>query len=91
MHHSIKGFQICSILRPRGAIARTSESIRPRVKKRDPGRAPLRGSSVEIVYPPQYLHTTMTKRSAEHAVTGQEDSLEITRDESASGGVFQEA
>jgi hypothetical protein len=33
----------------------------------------------------------VTKRSAEHPMAGQENGLEITRDESASGWVFKQA
>jgi hypothetical protein len=55
------------------------------VKERDSSGAPLRGGSLEVVYPPQHLDALMSKRSAKHSMSRQEDSLEIAGDERASG------
>ena len=77
-------------LLPGGTIPCCAKPVRPRVEERDSGGAPLRGGSLEVLHPPEHLHASMAKRSTEHAVPWEENSLEIARDKFASGWVFQE-
>jgi hypothetical protein len=64
--------------------------VRPRMEKRDSGAAPLRRRTFKVFHAPENLHASMTKRSAEHPVSRQENGLEIAREERASGWIFQE-
>jgi hypothetical protein len=84
------GWRIEIHLLPGGAIAEPCQAVRPRVEKRDSGSAPVHGGGIEVLHAPQHLYSPMTKRSAEHAVAGQENSLEIARDESASRCLLRE-
>ncbi len=68
-----------------GAVAVTREAVRPRMEEWDPGGAPLRGHSLEIFYASEDLRAPVAKRGPDHPVAGQEDSLEIARDDGVSG------
>src|SRR4029077_19258163 len=72
---------------PQNAIARLSKPVRPRIQKRDSRAAPPCRGSFEVFHAPENLHAPMTKRSAEHAVSRQENGLEIARNEHASGWI----
>jgi hypothetical protein len=61
------------------------------VEERDSGSPPARSGAIEVLHAPEHLHAPVTKRSAEHPMAGQENGLDITRDESASGWVFEQA
>jgi hypothetical protein len=69
---------------PRRAVARLRKAVRPGVEERDPGGASLRGGGFEVLHAPQNFHAPVAKRGAEHPAAGQEDRLEIARDEGAS-------
>ena len=60
------------------------------MEKRDSGAAPLCRGSFEVFYASEHLHAPMTKRSAEHSVSREENGFEIARTERARGWVFQE-
>ena len=68
-----------------------SKPVRPRVEERDSRGAPVRRGTVEILHAPKDLYASMTKRSAEHPVAGQENGLEIARDKRMGGWVIQQA
>src|SRR5262245_31248364 len=77
-------------LTPGSAIARTGETVRPGVQKRDPSGAALRCGGLEVVHAPQKLDTTVPQRRTEHPTTWQEDRLELAPDQGAGGWVVQE-
>jgi hypothetical protein len=60
------------------------------MEKRDSGAASPCRRSFEVFHAPENLHAPMTKRSAEHSVSRQENGFEIACQERASGWVFQE-
>ena len=59
------------------------------MKERDSSGTALRRGAIKVLHPPEDLYASMTKRRAEHPVTGQENGLEIARDESIGGWVIQ--
>src|SRR5262245_49290973 len=75
---------------PGSAIARTGETVRPRVQKWDPCGAALPCGGLEVVHAPQKLDTSVPQRRAEHPTTWQEDRLELAPDQCAGGWVVQE-
>jgi len=77
-------------LTPGSAIARTGETVRPGVQKRDPSGATLRCGGLEVVHAPQKLDTSVPQRRTEHPTTWQEDRLELASEQSAGGWVVQE-
>jgi hypothetical protein len=77
-------------LLPQNTISWRGKPVRPRMEKRDSGAAPLCRRSFEVFHAPENLLAPMTKRSAEHPVSRQENGLEIAREQRASGWVFQE-
>jgi hypothetical protein len=77
-------------LLPQNTISWRGKPVRPRMEKRDSGAAPLGRRGFEVFHAPENLHASMTKRSAEHSVSRQENGLEIACEERASGWIFQE-
>jgi hypothetical protein len=71
-------------------ISWRGKPVRPRMEKRDSGAAPLGRRGFEVLYAPENLHASMTKRSGQHPVSRQENGLEIACEERASGWIFQE-
>src|SRR5262245_6898240 len=63
------------------SIVRTRQPVGPWIQERNPGRAALGGSGFEVLQPPQELLASMPQRNTEHAATGQENRLQLTRDE----------
>jgi hypothetical protein len=64
--------------------------VGPRMKKRDSGAAPSCRGSFEVFHAPENLHALITKRSYEHSVIRQENGLEISGNERASGRICPE-
>src|SRR5215472_18578362 len=69
---------------PCGAIGRASETIRPRMQKRNARRAALGRGGVQVVHAAQQLHVSVTERRAEHPVARKEHRLQAPCDEGAS-------
>jgi hypothetical protein len=77
-------------LLPENAIFWLSKAVRPWMKKRNPRAASLCRSGFEVFDASDQLDAPMTKRNAEHSVSGQKNGFEITGNEHPRGWLFQE-